>query len=171
MTRTVLIGMLALGLAACGAGGAKAVGETPPPEQSLAAGARVGATIQDSLSSRVNKTGDTLHAIVSADVTGAHGGVVISAGSSATVVVTLIEPGTDPGNPQGSLSLAVNSVTVDGVMYPVTAILDPVPNHLQVRATSTDQAPGGRNARRDVIVSAGTPIVFSLTNSLLVAAR
>ena len=171
MTRTVLFGALILGLAACRASDEKTVRETPLTEQALAIGARVSATIQDSLSSRTNKKGDTLRAIVSANVTGTQGGVVIPAGSNATIIVATIEPGTDPTNPEGSLSLVVSSVTVNGVAYPIAAALETVPHHLQVRATSTAQAPGGRDARRDVIVSAGTPIVFSLTKSLLVAAK
>ena len=169
--KSVWNAVLALGLAACSGSAARDVHATPPPEQTLAAGSRVRATIQDSLSSRLNNRGDTLHAIVSANITGPHGGVVIPAGSGATLVVARIEPGTDPRNPQGNMSLVVNSVTVNGVEYPVAAALDPVPSHLQVRAIPSDQAPGGRNARRDVIVSAGTPIVFSLTNTLVVTAR
>src|ERR1019366_1885444 len=39
----------------------------------------------------------------------------------------------------------------------VAADLDPVPHHLQVRTASTEQAPGGRSARLDVVVSAGNP--------------
>ena len=171
INRTILTGIFSLALAACGAPRESAVRETPLTEQSLAAGTRVTATIQDSLTSRSNRKGDTLHAIVAANVNGPRGGVVIPAGSNATVTVVTIEPGTDPKNPEGSLALVVSSVTVNGVAYPVAGVLEAVPHHLQVRATSTAQAPGGRDARRDVIVSAGTPIVFSLTNSLLVAAK
>jgi hypothetical protein len=99
------------------------------------------------------------------------GGVVIPAGSSATLTIALLEPGSDQVNPEGRLSLAVSSVTVNGEQYPVSADLDPVPHHLQVRTASTDRDPGGRSVRRDVVVSAGTPIVFALTNSLKVSAR
>lgn len=171
MTRAVLAGMLVLGLAAYTGGAAKAARDGAPPEQLLAGGTRVSATIQDSLSSRASKTGDMLHAIVSGDVKGPHGGVVIPAGSSARLTIALLEPGNDQRSPEGRLSLVVSSVTVNGEQYPVSADLDPVPHHLQVRTASTDQDPGGRSARRDVVVSAGTPIVFALTNSPKVSAR
>ena len=105
------------------------------------------------------------------DVRGPHGDVVIPAGSSASLTFALLESGSDQVNPEGRLSLVVSSVTVNGERYPVSADLDPVPHHLQVRTASTDQDPGGRSARRDVVVSAGTPIVFALTNSLKVSAR
>ena len=171
MAKAVLAGMLVLGLAACTDGAAKVARDGAPSEQLLVGGTRVTATIQDSLSSRTNKAGDTLHAIVSGDVRGPHGGVVIPAGSSASLTIALLEPGSDQVNPEGRLSLVVSSVTVNGEQYPVSADLDPVPHHLQVRTASTDQDPGGRSARRDVVVSAGTPIVFALTNSLKVSAR
>jgi hypothetical protein len=168
--RVVLIGMMVVGLAECNSGAAKTV-VVIPPEQDLASGTRVRATIQDVLSSQSNVKGDTLHAIVSGNVNGPHGGVVIPAGSSAKLTVALLEPGNDQTNPNGQFALVVSSVTVNGEEYPVTADLEPVPHHLEIRATAASNAKGGGGARRDVIVSAGTPIVFALTNSLMVSAR
>jgi hypothetical protein len=120
MAKAVLAGMLVLGLAACTGGAAKVARDGVPPEQLLGGGTRVSATIQDSLSSRTNNTGDTLHAIVSGDVKGPHGGVVIPAGSSASLTIALLEPGSDQ----------------------VSADLDSVPHHLQVRTASTDRDRG-----------------------------
>jgi hypothetical protein len=171
LTKAVLAGMLVLGRGACTGGAARVARDGAPPEQLLAGGTRVTATNQDSLSSQTNKTGDTLHAIVSGDVRGPHGGVVIPAGSRASLMSALLEPSSDQVNPKGRPSLVVSSVTVNGEQYPVSGNLDPVPHHLQVPTASTDQDPGGRSARRDVVVSAGTPIVFARTNSLKVSAR
>jgi hypothetical protein len=175
MKRVVLTGMLVMCLApclaACTGGAAKTAGENAPPEQALAGGTRVRATIQDAVSSQSNVKGDTLHAIVSSNVNGPHGGVVIPAGSSAKLTVALLEPGNDQTNPEGRFALKVSSVTVNGEEYPVTADLETVPHHLEVRTTSTKEAKGGSGARRDVVVSAGTPIVFALTNSLTLSAR
>lgn len=171
MTKLVLTGMLVMCLAACSSGAAKTAGENAPPEQALSGGTRVRATIQNAVSSASNVKGDTLRAIVSGNVNGPHGGVVIPAGSSAKLTIALLEPGSDHTTPGGRFALKVSSVTVNGEEYPVTADLEPVPHHLEVRATSTNEARGGQGARRDVIVSAGTPIVFALTNSLKVSAR
>jgi hypothetical protein len=176
--------------------------------RSLASGTRVDATIQDALSSRTNKVGETLRATVSGDVKDARGDVVIPAGSTVTLTIAQLEPGSDQVRPEGRLSLVVSSVTVNGQEHPVTANLEPVPHHLQGRGVTTDEAArvgagtaigalagqvigkntkstviGGaigavagtavavRYAYRDVIVSAGTPIVFTLTQSLNVSAR
>jgi hypothetical protein len=227
--------MMALGFVACTGGAAKevpnqdAVATSPPasavdsrpgrtaesrPERiartgrSLASGARVDATIQDALSSRTNKAGESLRATVSRDVKDARGDVVIPAGSTATLRIEQLEPGSDQVRPEGRLSLVVSSVTVNGQEYQVAASLEPVPHHLQGRGVTTDEAArvgagtaigalagqvigkntkstviGGaigavagtavavRYAYRDVIVSAGTPIVFTLTQSLNVSAR
>jgi len=171
MRLAVVAGVLVLSLAACSQDAKRVASEAVPPEQALEGGTRVHASIQDALSSRSNKKGDTLHAIVSGNVNGPHGGVVIPAGSNATLTVKELEPGTDQASPEGRLKLVVTSVTVNGEAYPVKADLDPVPNHLEMRSTSTDEAKGRVRATRDVVVSAGTPIAFVLTSSLKVSAK
>lgn len=171
MNHAGLAGLLVLCLAACTGDVKPATREPLPPEQALASGARIGATLQDAVTSRTNKKGDTLHAIVSGNVNGPHGGVVIPAGSSATLTIRELEPGNDQANPEGRLLLVVSSVTVNGESYPVSADLEAVPSHLEARNTPTDEAKGKGRARRDVVVSAGTPIVFALTNSLKVSAK
>ena len=171
MKELLVTGMLVMCFAACSGDVKPATHEPPPPEQALAGGTRVGATLQDAMTSRTNKKGDTLHAIISANVIGPHGGVVIPAGSTATLIVRELEPSNEQANPDGRLSLVVSSVTVNGDSYPVSADLEPVPHHLEVRNTPTDETKGSDRARRDIVVSAGTPIVFALTNSLKVSAK
>jgi hypothetical protein len=171
MTKAMFAGFMIAGLGACSGADARVSRAAPPPEQSLAIGTVVTATIQDSVSSRISRRDDTLRAIVGADVKGPHSGVVIPAGSGATLTIALIEPGSDAGEPEGKLSLLVTSVTVNGDTYPVVAELQAVPSHLQDRAISVTATPARQGARRDVVVSAGTPIVFALKNSLMVSAR
>jgi len=219
MTRSFRTALLALGFAACSSGAAKDVandgatgaggsGRTTRTGRTLSNGTRVDATIQNALSSRTNKAGESVRAIVSADVKDARGGIVIPAGSAVKLTIAQLEPGSDQVRPEGRLSLVVSSVTVNGQEYSLAANLEPVPHHLQGRGVTTDEAArigagtaigalagqiigkntkgtviGGavgavagtavavRYAYRDVIVSAGTPIVFTLAQSLNVSAR
>ena len=175
-------------------------------KRTLAIGTRVEAEIQDSLSSRVNKAGETLRATVTSDVKNVHDVVVIPAGSSVVLTIVQLDPGNDQIRPEGRLALAVNSVTVNGDVHAVTADLEPVTHHLQGRGITKDEAARigagtvigavagqviGKNTKstvvggaagaivgtavalhyayRDVIVSRGTPIVFTLTQALSVS--
>jgi hypothetical protein len=221
MSKALFIGALAFGLTACGGGEAKELPKggtagggggggsaAATVGRSLPSGTRVSATIQDALSSRTNKSGETVHAVVSADVTDARGNVVIPAGSAATFTIDKIEPGSDQVRPEGRLMIDVASVTVRGQSYPLTATLDPIAHHLEGRGITKDEAArvaagtaigagigqvigkntkgtviggavgavaGGavavRYAYRDVIVSAGTPVVFTLGQALNISAR
>jgi hypothetical protein len=160
MARLHLTGLLALSLVACSGDGLS--------RHSLASGTRVSATIQGALSSRTNVVGDTLQAIVSANVTDARDSVVIPAGSTVLLTVAQLEPGSDRASPQGRLALVVSAVTVHAQPYPVKADLEPVPHHLEGRGAATDAA---NTSYRDVVVSAGTPIVFTLAQPLNVSVR
>lgn len=214
MLRSRFTGMLALVLAACAGGAAKdeagadAVSGDAFGSGELASGTRVAATIQTTISSRNDKAGETLKATVSREVTDAGGRVVIPAGSSVTLRIVQLEPGSDQVRPEGRLSLVVSSVTINDQAYPLTATLEPVPHHFEGRGITKDEAArigagtaigavagqaigknqkstvlGGaigavagtavavRYAYRDVVVSAGTPIVFTLTQSLNVSAK
>lgn len=183
-------------------------GSSAPAERSLATGTRVDATIQDALSSRSNKAGETLRAVVSGHIKDGRGDVVIPAGSTVLLTVEQLEPGSDHTSPEGRLSVVVSSVTVNDWAYPLAAILEPVPHHLEGRGITGAEAARigagtaigavagqliGKNTRstviggaigavagtavavryayRDVVVSAGTPIVFTLAQSLNVSAR
>ena len=227
MSKTLLMATLVLGLAACTGGSAKdlandgTTGTTAGSKNSgdrttrttlvgrtLASGTRVDATTQQALSSRTNKPGESLRAIVSADVKDARGAVVIPAGSDVALTIEQLEPGSDQVRPEGRLSLAVRSVSVNGRDYPLSASLAPVSHRMVGRGVTTDEAERigagtavgaaigqviGKNTRstviggavgavaggavavryayRDVVVSAGTPISFTLTQSLNVSAR
>lgn len=219
MKRSLLAGALVLGLAACGSGAAK---DAPPggadgsagtarsaaAGRSLDAGTRVGATLQTALHSRTNKAGETVRAVVSANVTDARGRVVIPAGSNVLLSVVQLEPGSEQIRPEGRLVLAVKSVEIDGVTHPISGTLAPIAHHFEGRGITKDEAArigagtavgavagqvigkntkstvlGGaigavagtavavRYAYRDVVVSAGTPISFTLANTLTLAAR
>ena len=214
MSRSIFLGLLALGAVGCTISAAKepsSAGNLPgagSETRTLASGTQVEATIQDSLSSRINKAGETLHALVSSDVTNARDVVVIPAGSVVLLTIAQLDPGNDQIRPEGRLSLVVTSVTVNGKEHVVTADLEPVAHHLQGRGITKDEAErigagtaigavagrvigkstkstviGGavgaiagtavavHYAYRDVIVTAGTPISFTLSQALSISAK
>ncbi len=212
MSRSMVMGLLAFGTVACSSSAAREVpkgsaGGEASPTRTLAGGTRIEATLQDSLSSRINKAGESVRAIVTSDVTNARDVVVIPAGSSVLLTVAQLDPGNDQIRPEGRLALVVDSVTVNGEAHALTAELEPVTHHLQGRGITKDEAErigagtvigavagrvigkstkgaviGGaagaiagtavavHYAYRDVIVTAGTPIAFTLSKALSIAA-
>lgn len=153
MTRTLIAGMLALGIVACTGAAAKDVpaggvqsgasagrSAATSAVRSVASGTRVAATIDNALSSRTNKPGETFRATVSRDVTDDRGRVAIPSGSPVTLTIVQLEPGSDQVRPAGRLTLDVNSITVDGQAHAVTADLQPVAHHMQGRGITTDEA-------------------------------
>lgn len=188
--------------------GSAITGSTAPAGRTLASGARVQATIQDSLSSRINRAGETVTAYVTTDVVDAGGRMVIPSASPVVLTIEHLDPGSDQVQPGGRLSLIVTSVRVGGQTYPLSASLGPVPHTMVGRGVGKDEAErvavgtavgtlagrligkdikgtvvGGvvgaaagtavavRYAYHDVVVAAGTPIVFTLTQPLTVSAR
>jgi hypothetical protein len=150
MAKTLYATILLLFVTACDIGGSGT-------GQSLAVASRVDATIQDALSSRTNKPGDTLRAVVSHDVIDSRGSVVIPSGSNVTLTIEQLESGSNAVRPEGRIALVVNSVSVNGREQPLNAALEPVQQHME--------------GARDVVVSAGTPIVFTLTHTLNISTR
>ena len=146
MSKALFIGTLAFALGACSGGEAKEATDGGPAtnvssvRRSLESGTRVSATIQDELSSRVNKAGESFRATVSSDVTDSRGNVVIPAGSIVGLTINQLEPGSEQIRPEGRLSLTVNSVTVGGELYPLNASLDPVAHTMQGRGITKDEA-------------------------------
>ena len=166
MKKTLITGLAVLALAACGgktddaskqnativAGGDTAISRAKtsaprspapapaPASHTLASGTTVGGSIQSALSSRTNKPGEAVHASVSGDVKDSRGNVVIPAGSMINMTIDKLEPGSDEVRPEGRLMLNVNSVTVNGREYPVSATIGPVPHTMKGRGVTTDEA-------------------------------
>ena len=146
MSKTLLAGMLVLGLVACSpASGKEADSSTSrvvnnrPSQRTLAGGTRIGATIDNALSSRHNEAGETLTASVSADVTDGNGHVVIPAGSVVGLRIAQLEPATNKSQHDGKIALDVTSVTVRGQVYSLSTQLDPVTHQLQGRGVGTGE--------------------------------
>ena len=75
------------------------------------------------ISSRSAKPGDAFTATVVADVQDAAGRVAIPAGSLVSGTITDVRSAPNPNSP-GTLTLAVNSVAVNGRSYPLNASID-----------------------------------------------
>jgi Glycine zipper len=75
------------------------------------------------ISSRTAKPGDVFTATVVADVQDAAGRVAIPAGSLVSGTITDVKSAPNPSSP-GTLTLAVNSIAVNGRSYPIDATID-----------------------------------------------
>jgi hypothetical protein len=157
MINSMFITVLVLAVVGCGTGAsqdvaASADGTTPASKGTAAAsaavatdrtlpnGTRVNATIQNALSSRTNKPGETFLAYTNGDVSDAKGRVIIPSGSPVSLRIDQLEPGSDQVRPDGRINLAVVSVSVNGQTYPIEATLDAVAHHMQGRGITTDEA-------------------------------
>ena len=97
----------------------KPVAAKPAPLM-LAAGTRVPATANDTISTRTAKAGDPFSATVSQDVKDATGRVVIPAGATVSGTITAAEPAPNP-NSTGKIELSVSNVTAHGKSYSIDA--------------------------------------------------
>lgn len=170
MTRSLLTLTLVLGMAAC-SGSSPDASPVRVAEAGVAdSGTQILASTQAALSSAADTAGTTLRAIVSQDVKDGLGGVVIPAGSDVLLSVAQLAPATPPARANGLLSLLVQSVTVNGRPERITAEMHQVPHHLEWRSPPGTTG-SAEAAFRDVVVSIGTPIVFTLAKSMKVTAR
>lgn len=90
---------------------------------SLAVGARIDATMNDTISSRHAHAGDAFTARVVRDVKNGGGSVVIPAGSTVHGVIREVSPAPNTKS-TGTLTLAVTNVTVRGQSYDLNASID-----------------------------------------------
>jgi hypothetical protein len=113
-------------------------GPAPAPAGplSLAAGTSITATMNDSISSRKNKAGDVVTARVTSDLKAADGRVVVPAGSTIAIKISAIHESENKGDKTGTLTLAVQDVTVNGRTYAIDASVDQVARELVGRKTN-----------------------------------
>lgn len=91
----------------------------------IPAGTRIDMTVNDELSSRTNKAGDTFTAKIVEDIRDPSGNVVIAAGSTVNGLVIAVKPAPNRRTP-GTLTLALSTVEANGKTYPITATIDEV---------------------------------------------
>src|SRR6266704_1605773 len=151
-----------------------------PAPLMLAAGARVPATANDTISTRSAKAGDPFTATVSQDVKDATGRVVIPAGATVSRTITAADPAPNP-NSTGKLDLSVTSVTVHGKSYAIDASVVAMDTIMKGRGvTKADAAKvagagaaaGAAAARAsrdiDVVIPKGAAITVKLNAPLTV---
>lgn len=153
MSKTMLAAMLVFGFVACSPASAKdeaaskaGAVSSAPAQRTLSSGTSVEARIQDSLSSRHNKAGETLRATVSADVKDKYGQVAIPAGSPVQLRIAQLEAATNKSQADGKIALVVTSMTVRGQTYQISSTVNPVPHQLVGRGVTVgevEKAGGG----------------------------
>lgn len=110
-----------------------------PASWTLDAGRQFTAATRDTISSRSAKVGDVFAASVLSDVQDARGRVAIPAGALVSGTVTAVKHAFSPGD-QGTLTLAISSVTVRGRSYPLDASIDAIATEHQGRGITTGDA-------------------------------
>ncbi|HEX2451880.1 MAG TPA: hypothetical protein VHJ69_12085 [Gemmatimonadales bacterium] len=108
----------------------------PAAPASLASGTVIPATMNDSISSRRNKAGETVTAKTIADIKDASGRTVIPAGSTIKMTITAIKESENKSDKTGTLTLSVADITVNGKTYGLSASIDSVSRSLKGRGTN-----------------------------------
>jgi hypothetical protein len=120
-----------------------------PATRTLTAGRQFTMATTQTISSQTAKSGDAFTATVVADVSDGAGRVTIPAGSEVSGTITDVKSAPNPSSP-GTLTLAVNSVTVAGRTYPIEATIDSLDTQRQGQGVS-----GGDLAKVGVGAAAG----------------
>jgi hypothetical protein len=116
------------------------------------AGTRIDLTIDDELSSRKNKAGDTFTAKVHTDVRDASGRVVIESGSTVNGLVVAVKPAPNRRTP-GTLTLALSTIEQDGQTFPIVAQIEEVQTENRSRPIDgSDAAKVGVGAAAGAVV-------------------
>lgn len=123
-----------------------------PASYTVPAGTRIDMTINDELSSRKNKAGDTFTANVVQDVRDPAGNVVIHTGSTVKGSVVAVKAAPNRRTP-GTLTLALSTVEVHGITYPLVAQID------EVKTESRNQPISGGDAGKVAIGAAAGAVV------------
>lgn len=111
----------------------------PTTPQRLDPGTSIPAIMRETIHSRHDHAGETVTARVAADVRDAAGRVVIPAGSTVEMTITELRPATSRSQADGRLALRVNTFTINGRMYPVSAEVTRLHHQLRGRGVSAGE--------------------------------
>ena len=116
---------------------------TPTPRVSrsltLASGTLIDALTDRTISSRTEKAGATFTARVSSDAKDSRGRVVVPAGSTLSLTITELQAANDKGKADGKLTVQVNSVTIGGQTYAVSAGIASMDHTLKGRGVGSTE--------------------------------
>lgn len=96
-----------------------------PVSFTVPAGTRLDLVLNDELSSRKNKPGDTFTAKLATDVRDASGNVVIDVASTVNGTIVAVKPAPNRRTP-GTLTVALTTIETDGKTFPIRATIDSV---------------------------------------------
>lgn len=123
-----------------------------PTTRALDAGRQFAVATTGTISSRTAKPGDDFGATVLNDVQDARGRVAIPAGAVVYGTITDVKSASSPSS-AGTLTLAVNGVTVRGRNYPINASIDSLATERSGRGvTGSDAVKVGVGAAAGAIV-------------------
>lgn len=123
-----------------------------PVSLTVPAGTHVDMTVNQELSSRKNKPGDTFTASVAQDIVDAAGAVVIPSGSKVNGSIVAVKPAPNRRTP-GTLTVALSTIEANGKTFPIRATIDSV-NHQYEK-----QSINGRDAAKVGIGAAAGAVV------------
>jgi glycine zipper 2TM protein len=110
-----------------------------PVSFTVPTGTHLDLTINDELSSRKNKPGDTFTAKVATDVRDASGTIVIEEGSTVNGSVVAVKPAPNRRTP-GTLTIALSTVEINGKTFPIRATVDSVQREYRKQPISGNDA-------------------------------
>ena len=139
MANTILAGIIAAQLFACGTATPNAATGGSAPSKTLASGTTIELTTGRTITSRSDKAGQSLMTTVNADVRNSAGRVIIPAGSAVELTITQIEPAKSKSAADGQLTLAVAGVSVGGHQYPLDARITSVDHTLEGRGVTAGE--------------------------------
>jgi hypothetical protein len=107
-----------------------------PTPQVLASGTVIPTTLDQEISSRTNKPGETITTTVAADVKDAKGRTVIPAGAKVTLAITEIHESENKGDKTGKLTLTPTEVAFAGQSFTLAGSAAPLERTLRDRKTN-----------------------------------
>jgi hypothetical protein len=116
------------------------------------AGTRVDLTMNQGLSSRKNKPGDTFTTKVAAPIRDASGTIIVAEGATVNGTVVAVKPAPNRRTP-GTLTIALSTLEMDGKTFPIRATIDSVQREYR------EQSISGRDAAKVGVGAAAGAVV------------
>ena len=155
-------------IAACGSGSAQADVDARNGPLSLDPGATIRATTQQGISSRTDKAGGALTATVTNPVMDGAGLVVIPAGSTLHLTISVLQPANDKSAADGKILVLLRAVTVGGKEFAVAGEVTSMAHTLKGRGVGTTEV--GKTAAGVVIGGVAGRVIGGDTKGAVIGA-